>query len=103
LVALRSRSPPQVSIAPVDKRFAWVGGAVGAFAVWRWFRRKPKPAPSPDPAESLRARLEESRALVDERDAFEEGETPVDQADPNARRRSVHEQARERLDELRGE
>jgi hypothetical protein len=76
---------------------------VGAFAVWRWLRRKPKPGPAPDPAESLRAKLEESRGLVGERESFEEGETPVDQADPNARRRSVHEQARERLDELRGE
>jgi hypothetical protein len=51
----------------------------------------------------LRAKLEESRVLVGERDAFEEGETPVDQADPNARRRSVHDEARARIDELRGE
>jgi len=86
----------------VDKRFAWLGGGVGALAVWRWLRRQPR-KPAPDPAESLRAKLEESRALVDERDAFEEGETPVDQADPNTRRRSVHDQARARLDELRGE
>jgi hypothetical protein len=76
---------------------------VGALAVWRWLRRKPKSVPAPDPAESLRAKLEESRELVDERDAFEEGETPVDEADPNVRRRSVHEQARARLDELRGD
>ena len=78
---------------------------MGAFGMWRWLRRKQKPAPAsaPDPAETLRARLDESRAIVGERDAFEEGETPVDQADPNARRRSVHEQARARLDELRGE
>jgi hypothetical protein len=76
---------------------------VGAFAVWRWLRRKPSPEPGPDPADALRARLEESRALVGERDSFEEGETPVDEADPDARRRSVHERARERLDELRGE
>jgi hypothetical protein len=79
---------------------------VGAFAVWRWLRRKPAsagPAPQDDPADALRAKLEESRALVGERDAFEEGETPVDQADPNARRRSVHDEARARIDELRGE
>ena len=76
---------------------------MGAWTVWRWLRRKPEPAPAPDPADALRAKLEESRALVDERDAFEDGETPVDQADPEARRRSVHEQARERLDELKGE
>jgi hypothetical protein len=89
----------------MDRRFAWLGGAVGAFGMWRWLRRKPKSAPASaqDPADTLRAKLEESRALVDERDAFEEGETPVDQADPDARRRSVHDQARARLDELRGE
>ena len=89
----------------MDKRFAWLGGTLGGLAVWRWVRRKPSavPAAPPDPAETLRAKLAESRALVGERDAFEEGETPVDQADPDARRRSLHEQARERLDELRGE
>jgi hypothetical protein len=78
---------------------------VGAFGMWRWLRRKPKSAPASaqDPADTLRAKLEESRALVDEREAFEEGETPVDEADPDARRRSVHDQARARLDELRGE
>ncbi len=76
---------------------------MGALAVWRWLRRKPRPAPEPDPADALRARLDESRALVGERDEFEDGETPVDEADPDARRRSVHDQARARLDELRGE
>jgi len=76
---------------------------VGVLAVWRWLRRKPRPAPEPDPADVLRARLEESRAVVDERDRFEEGETPVDEADPDARRRSVHEQARDRLEKLRND
>ena len=78
---------------------------MGAFGMWRWLRRNQKPAgpAAQDPADALRAKLEESRALVDERDAFEEGETPVDQADPDARRRSVHDQARARLDELRGD
>jgi len=86
----------------MERRFAWLGGAVGAFAVLRWFRRKPAPVPAPDDrAEALRARLDESRALVGEREAFEEGETPVDEADPEARRRSVHDQARARMDELR--
>jgi len=76
---------------------------VGALTVWRWLRRKPAPAPAPDPADTLRAKLEESRAVIDEREAFEDGETPVDEADPDARRRSVHDAARARLDELRGE
>jgi hypothetical protein len=85
----------------MDRRFAWLGAAAGAFAVWRWRRRKPQV--EQDPAESLRAKLEESRAVVDERDRFEERETPVDEAaDPEERRRSVHEGARARIDELRG-
>jgi hypothetical protein len=87
----------------MDRRFAWLGAAAGAFAVWRWRRRR-KPQVEEDPAESLRAKLEESRAVVDERDRFEERETPVDEAaDPEVRRRSVHEGARARIDELRGE
>jgi hypothetical protein len=89
----------------MDRRFAWLGGAVGAFGMWRWLRRKPKSAPASaqDPADTLRAKLDESRTLVDEREAFEEGETPVDEADPDARRRSVHDRTRARIDELRGE
>ena len=90
----------------MDRRFAWLGAAAGALAVWRWRRRKLqlKPQVEEDPAESLRAKLEESRAVVDERDRFEERETPVDEAaDPETRRRSVHEGARARIDELRGE
>jgi hypothetical protein len=85
----------------MDRRFAWLGAAVGALAVWRWRRRKPQV--EEDPAESLRAKLEQSRAVVDERERFEERETPIDEADPDARRRSVHEDARARMDELRGE
>ena len=87
----------------MDRRFAWLGAAAGAFAVWHWRRRR-QPNVEPDPATTLRAKLEESRAVADERDQFEERETPVDEAaDPDARRRSVHEDARARMDELRGE
>ena len=76
---------------------------MGAFVVWRWLRRKPR-KPAPDPAESLRAKLEESRSVADERERFEERETPVDEVvDPDERRRSVHEDARARMDQLRGE
>ncbi|MFL6004794.1 MAG: hypothetical protein ACJ744_00960 [Gaiellaceae bacterium] len=92
----------------MDRRFAWLGAAAGGLMVWRWRRRRRKPKPEPpfeqDPAESLRAKLEESRAVVDERQRFEERETPVDEAaDPDERRRSLHEETRARLDELRGE
>ena len=87
----------------MDRRFAWLGAAVGALAVWRW-RKRQQTSVEADPATALRAKLEESRAVADERDRFEERETPIDEAaDPDARRRSVHEDARARMDELRGE
>jgi len=66
--------------------------------VFRWLRRRR--ARGADPAEELRAKLEESRAAADDREAFETGETPVDEADPEARRRRVHEETRARIDEL---
>jgi hypothetical protein len=87
-----------------------VGGlAVGAAYAWRRVRSpyaEPEtvlPAPSgPDPrAEELKRKLEESRSLVEERDAFEEGETPVDAADPDDRRRSVHDRGRSALEDMR--
>lgn len=82
--------------------WAWLGGAAGGLAVWRYLRRRPEPAPGEvaDPVDELRAKLAESQVVADERDEFESGETPVDEADPDARRRSVHEQARTTLDEL---
>ena len=85
-------------------RFAAVGGALGGLAVWRLLRRKPSPPaePAPDPAAELRAKLEESKPLVTERESFEEAETPVDAAaDPESRRRDVHEAAKARIDELK--
>lgn len=54
-------------------------------------------------ADELRQRIAESRELVDERDDFEQAETPVDQADPDARRRAVHERGRAAADRMRGE
>jgi hypothetical protein len=60
----------------------------------------------PDPAEELKAKLAEARAAGDDRDEFEAGETPVDEApDPDvaARRRSVHERARTAIDEMKGD
>jgi hypothetical protein len=56
----------------------------------------------PDPrAEELRTRLEAAKAAGDDRAEFEAGETPVD-ADPDARRRDVHEEARAAIDEMKG-
>ena len=91
----------------------WIGGAVGGFALWRLLTRRrartPESAPAPDPdarAEELRRKLDESRALVEERDDFEAAETPVDAADAEAagvdeRRRRVHEDARAAAREMR--
>jgi hypothetical protein len=92
-------------------RLAWITGGIvvtGAYA-WRKLRApyaEPEgeaPAEADTRADELRRRLEESRALVEERDDFEAGETPLDSADPDERRRSVHEQGRAAVDEMRGE
>ena len=48
--------------------------------MYRAFRRQP-PVAQPDPADELKAKLAEARAAGDDRDAFEAGETPVDEAD----------------------
>ena len=60
-----------------------------------------------DRADELRRRLEESRAVVAERDEFEAGETPVDRADPgedpDARRRRVHDAGRAAAERMKGE
>jgi hypothetical protein len=89
----------------VRRLVAWIAGGVGGFAAYRLLTRRREVAPSagPDPrASELRAKLDESRALVDERDEFESGETTVaDAADPDERRRRVHEQGRAAVDEMR--
>jgi hypothetical protein len=54
-------------------------------------------------AGDLRRRIEESRLLLDERDEFEGAETPVDEADPEARRRDVHDRARQMVERMRGD
>jgi hypothetical protein len=86
----------------------WLVGGLAVAAAYAWRRvRSPYaepelPAPSrPDPrAEELKRKLEESRSLVEEREAFEEGETPVDAADPDDRRRSVHDRGRSALEDM---
>jgi hypothetical protein len=87
------------------RALAGVGGAVGGIALVRLLRRRrrtPLPPVEPHPADALRAKLDESRAVAADREEFESGETPIDEADPDARRRVLHEQARAQLDELSG-
>ncbi|HSC90555.1 MAG TPA: hypothetical protein VLB86_02750 [Gaiellaceae bacterium] len=102
----------------MKSRIAWIVGGLAVAGGYAWRRlRRPyaEPVPSYPPtdegedprAEELRRRLEESQPLVAEREAFEEGETPVDRADPGEvpeeRRRAVHEQARAAVEEMRGD
>ena len=93
----------------MNRRLAFLTGgvALGVAAVWRTVRRKPRPAAEPDPrADELRARLDESRAVVDDREAFEGAETTVDAVDAvpdtEERRRAVHAEARATVDKMRG-
>ena len=88
----------------MKRALAGLGGAVGGVALVRLLRRRSAPPPATErhPADALRAKLDESRAVAADRDEFESGETPIDEADPDARRRVLHEQARAQLDELSG-
>jgi hypothetical protein len=105
---------------------AWLGGALGGIAAYRFLQRRaepvaelarPAPAAEPDPrAEALRAKLDETRAAEPEEAAEavepepvepqeEAGSEPaaaVEVADPEARRRSVHEHGRRALEEMHG-
>jgi hypothetical protein len=86
-------------------RTAWLGaiGVAGA-AIVRALRRKQVSVPAPDPrAEELRQKLEESRAVVGEREEFESAETPVDEADADDRRRAIHERGRAAAEQMRGD
>ena len=78
---------------------AWLTGVAGGVAAARMFRRAPAPAHvvvhEPDPAEALRAKLAETKAT--------QPEAPADDADPDARRRAVHERGRAAVDEMRGD
>jgi hypothetical protein len=94
----------------VRSRLAFVLGsaAVAGAAAYRFLRRAPAPAPVADAhADELRAKLAESRAVVDDREEFDSAETPVDKAvdavapDLGDRRRAVHERGRHVADEMR--
>jgi hypothetical protein len=82
---------------------AGAAAAVGALAA-RLLRRRHGDEGA-DPAGELRQRLDESRAVVAEREEFEAAETPVDEAEPVAdvdeRRREIHERARTAADDMR--
>ena len=85
--------------------YTWLAGVAGGAAVYRVFRRRPVVEPDAR-ADELRAKLAEAREAGDDRDSFEAGETPVDQADVpmtddlETRRRSVHDKARAAIDEM---
>jgi hypothetical protein len=94
-----------VASARVRKALAWL---LGGFALLGFLRRRREPvATTGDPrADELRRKLEESRAIVEDRDEFEGAELTVDRAepapeDPESRRRAVHESARATVDQMR--
>ena len=103
----------------MKNRVAWAVGGLGVAGalVLRALRVKRAPEPEDEPpaaheepderALELRRRLDESRALVGEREDFEAGETTVDEAapapsvSPEDRRRELHERAQATVDEMR--
>ncbi len=99
----------------VNRRLALLAGgiAVGLAALWRTIRRRPAGWVELEPvdprAEELRRKLDESQAVVGEREEFEAAETPVDAAeavpaepaaDPEERRRAVHAEGRSVVDRM---
>jgi hypothetical protein len=68
-----------------------LAGGLGLRAILR--RRRAEPVPAPSPAEGLRAKLDESRAV--------EPEPEVAPTDEDARRADVHARARTAIEELR--
>jgi hypothetical protein len=91
------------------RRLALLLAGFGLARLFFWRRPEapqlPPPAPEetePDPrADALRARLAEAREVVGEREEFEAAETPLDEADPDERRRRVHEAARATVEQMR--
>ena len=96
----------QCSIAAMKRPLPWM---LGGFALFGFLRRRREASAVPDPrADELRRKLAESRSIVEERDEFEAAEVTVDlaepaPADPEARRRAVHDAGRETLERMRSE
>jgi len=83
----------------VKRLYAWLAGLAGGAAVYRAFRRQPRVAPpvaAGDPADELKAKLAETRA------SDEKAPDPDPDPDVDSRRRSVHDRAREAIDEMQG-
>jgi len=89
----------------VRNRAAWIAGAHGAAGVAsRALRRQPKPAADPR-ADELRRKLDDSKQLVEEREQFESGETPVDEVEAatlEGKRAALHERSHEAARQMRG-
>ncbi len=91
----------------MDRRLGALAGILG-FTWWRSRRKRavlspPPPPTQPDPADGLRAKLAEARDAED-RDEFESGEKPVDEAaDVETKRREAHDRARAAIDDLQSE
>jgi hypothetical protein len=88
-------------------RLAWMAGALGAAGVaYKTLRNRTSPladAASDPRADELRRKLDESKPIVDEREEFEAGETPVDETESlDDKRAAVHARARAAADEMRG-
>jgi hypothetical protein len=82
----------------MKRLLALLAGGLGLGAL---LRRRGRPALSPSPADDLRAKLEASKGLEAEREQFESGETPIDEApDVDTRRADTHARARQAIDDL---
>jgi hypothetical protein len=88
----------------VRGRTAWIAGAIGAAGVAYRALRSRQPAGDPR-ADELRRKLDESKPLVEEREEFEAGETPVDEVQPatlDEKRGAVHQRGREAMRQMKG-
>jgi hypothetical protein len=107
-----------VASGAMRRLFAWLAGAAGGLAAYRALRRRPPQLESPNTradtgadtgadarAEELRARLAEARTAGEGGTEPETGDSldEAPPADPDARRRAVHEQARGAIDEMQSD